>query len=36
MLNWKKIEDLNLKEVAARTKIELEFLEALVKRILPP
>ncbi|ENU2794542.1 hypothetical protein ACE4ND_001688 [Campylobacter coli] len=32
MLNWKKIEDLNLKEVAARTKIELEFLEALVKK----
>ncbi|ECP9405606.1 hypothetical protein FU910_04150 [Campylobacter coli] len=31
MLNWKKIEDLNLKEVA-RTKIELEFLEALVKK----
>lgn len=27
-----KIEDLNLKEVAARTKIELEFLEALVKK----
>ncbi|EAI7063567.1 helix-turn-helix domain-containing protein [Campylobacter coli] len=32
MLNWKKIEDLNLKEVAARTKIELEFLQALVKK----
>ncbi|ECL9233396.1 helix-turn-helix domain-containing protein [Campylobacter coli] len=32
MLNWKKIEDLNLKEVAARTKIKLEFLEALVKK----
>ncbi|OOX98136.1 hypothetical protein BOP98_04925 [Campylobacter coli] len=32
MLNWKKIEDLNLKEVAARTKIELDFLEALVKK----
>ncbi|HED7334721.1 TPA: hypothetical protein R5477_001604 [Campylobacter coli] len=32
MLNWKKIEDLNLKEVAARTRIELEFLEALVKK----
>ncbi|EAJ3182439.1 helix-turn-helix domain-containing protein [Campylobacter coli] len=32
MLNWKKIEDLNLKEVAAKTKIELEFLEALVKK----
>ncbi|EOC4429496.1 hypothetical protein ACI373_001645 [Campylobacter coli] len=32
MLNWKKIEDLNLKEVAARTKIGLEFLEALVKK----
>ncbi|ENY9700883.1 hypothetical protein ACF52P_001670 [Campylobacter coli] len=32
MLNWKKIEDLNLKEIAARTKIELEFLEALVKK----
>ncbi|EAV9481357.1 helix-turn-helix domain-containing protein [Campylobacter coli] len=32
MLNWKKIEDLNLKEVAARTKIELELLEALVKK----
>ncbi|EAK0066455.1 helix-turn-helix domain-containing protein [Campylobacter coli] len=32
MLNWKKIEDLNLKEVATRTKIELEFLEALVKK----
>ncbi|HAA1522371.1 hypothetical protein AJO33_01050 [Campylobacter coli] len=32
MLNWKKIEDLNLKEVAARTKIELEFLETLVKK----
>ncbi|HHD0331290.1 TPA: hypothetical protein ACOS4L_001217 [Campylobacter coli] len=32
MLNCKKIEDLNLKEVAARTKIELEFLEALVKK----
>ncbi|EIA55254.1 hypothetical protein [Campylobacter coli] len=32
MLNWKKIEDLNLKEVAARIKIELEFLEALVKK----
>ncbi|EAH4917944.1 hypothetical protein LOI82_001314 [Campylobacter coli] len=32
MLNWKKIEDLNLKEVAARTKIELKFLEALVKK----
>ncbi|WP_134162674.1 hypothetical protein [Campylobacter coli] len=32
MLNWKKIEDLNLKEVAARTKIESEFLEALVKK----
>ncbi|ENY2298885.1 hypothetical protein ACW5VZ_001732 [Campylobacter coli] len=32
MLNWKKIEDLNLKEVAARTKIELEILEALVKK----
>lgn len=32
MLNWKKIQELNLKEVAARTQIELDFLEALVEK----
>ncbi|TKX31867.1 helix-turn-helix domain-containing protein [Campylobacter aviculae] len=32
MFNWKKIEDLNLKDVAAKTQIELVFLEALVKK----
>ncbi|EAI1056348.1 hypothetical protein GFU71_07370 [Campylobacter coli] len=32
MLNWKKIEDLDLKEMAARTKIELDFLKALAKK----
>ncbi|MFQ6342747.1 hypothetical protein [Campylobacter sp. VTCC 70190] len=32
MLNWKKIEELNLKEVAAKTQIELSFLEALVEK----
>lgn len=32
MLNWKKIEELNLKEVATKTQIELDFLEALIKK----
>ncbi|HEF8312324.1 TPA: hypothetical protein SCO36_001502 [Campylobacter jejuni] len=32
MLNWKKIQELNLKEVAAKTQIELDFLEALVEK----
>ncbi|MBC5857727.1 hypothetical protein Cjcuy013_07045 [Campylobacter jejuni] len=32
MLNWKKIQELNLKEVAAKTQIELHFLEALVEK----
>ncbi|TKX30800.1 hypothetical protein [Campylobacter estrildidarum] len=32
MLNWKKIEDLNLKDVAAKTQIEIAFLEALVRK----
>lgn len=32
MLNWKKIQDLNLKEVANKTQIELDFLEALVEK----
>ncbi|EFC31940.1 hypothetical protein OLP40_05310 [Campylobacter jejuni] len=32
MLNWKKIQELNLKEVAAKTQIELVFLEALVEK----
>ncbi|MBX1797932.1 hypothetical protein I9D91_01545 [Campylobacter jejuni] len=32
MLNWKKIQELNLKEVAAKTQIELNFLEALVEK----
>ncbi|EMF1515149.1 hypothetical protein V2C76_001245 [Campylobacter jejuni] len=32
MLNWKKIQELNLKEVAAKTQIELDFLEALVDK----
>ncbi len=32
MLNWKKIQDLNLKEVVTKTQIELDFLEALVKK----
>ncbi len=32
MLNWKKIEELNLKEVASKTQIELDFLEALIKK----
>lgn len=32
MLNWKKIQELNLKEVTAKTQIELDFLEALVEK----
>ena len=32
MLKWKKIQELNLKEVAAKTQIELDFLEALVEK----
>ncbi|EHG6226284.1 hypothetical protein J5K01_001218, partial [Campylobacter jejuni] len=32
MFNWKKIQELNLKEVAAKTQIELDFLEALVEK----
>ncbi|HDZ5065612.1 TPA: hypothetical protein RTH03_001233 [Campylobacter jejuni] len=32
MLNWKKIQELNLKEVAVKTQIELVFLEALVEK----
>lgn len=32
MLNWKKIQELNLKEVATKTQIELVFLEALVEK----
>ncbi|HEC1889926.1 TPA: hypothetical protein R1801_001260 [Campylobacter jejuni] len=32
MLSWKKIQELNLKEVAAKTQIELDFLEALVEK----
>ncbi|EDP0336514.1 hypothetical protein FV597_07155 [Campylobacter jejuni] len=32
MLNWKKIQELNLKEVAAKTQIELDFLEALIEK----
>ncbi|TKX33802.1 hypothetical protein [Campylobacter taeniopygiae] len=32
MLNWKKIEDLNLKEVVDKTQIELDFLNALIKK----
>ncbi|EAH4931266.1 hypothetical protein HRC73_001647 [Campylobacter jejuni] len=32
MLNWKKIQELNLNEVAAKTQIELDFLEALVEK----
>lgn len=32
MLNWKKIQELNLKEVAAKTQIELDFLEALSRK----
>ncbi|ECK7668889.1 TPA: hypothetical protein R2T88_001272 [Campylobacter jejuni] len=32
MLNWKKIQELNLKEAAAKTQIELDFLEALVEK----
>ncbi|MBX0733358.1 hypothetical protein I7W50_00635 [Campylobacter jejuni] len=32
MLNWKKIQELNLKEVAAKTQTELDFLEALVEK----
>ncbi|EAJ5474977.1 hypothetical protein ACSGY6_001156 [Campylobacter jejuni] len=32
MLNWKKIQELNLKEVAAKTQIELDFLEALAEK----
>ncbi|MFY4690760.1 hypothetical protein ACOTVD_06860 [Campylobacter jejuni] len=32
MLNWKKIQELNLKEVATKTQIELDFLEALVEK----
>ncbi len=32
MLNWKKIQELNLKKVAAKTQIELDFLEALVEK----
>ncbi|EAL0225617.1 hypothetical protein BS972_07015 [Campylobacter jejuni] len=32
MLNWKKIQELNLKEVAAKTQIELDFIEALVEK----
>ncbi len=30
MLYWKQIQALNLKEVAAKTQIELDFLDALV------
>ncbi|MBZ7942122.1 hypothetical protein [Campylobacter molothri] len=32
MLNWKKIEDFNLKEVVDKTQIELDFLNALIKK----
>ncbi|MBM0636497.1 hypothetical protein LNU06_00375 [Campylobacter sp. VicNov18] len=32
MLNWKKIQELNLKEVAVKTQIELDFLKALVEK----
>lgn len=32
MLNWKKIQELNLKEVVTKTQIELDFLEALVEK----
>ncbi|MBZ7938803.1 hypothetical protein H2277_03220 [Campylobacter sp. W0014] len=32
MLNWKKIEDLNLKEVMSKTQIEIDFLNALIKK----
>ncbi|ECP8841043.1 hypothetical protein FU542_02315 [Campylobacter jejuni] len=32
MLNWKKIQELNLKEVATKTQIELDFLEALAEK----
>ena len=32
MLNWKKIEDFNLKDVASKTQIEIEFLDYLVKK----
>ncbi|EEP3707814.1 hypothetical protein HBF84_000464 [Campylobacter jejuni] len=32
MFNWKKIQELNLKEVVAKTQIELDFLEALVEK----
>lgn len=32
MVNWKKIADLNLKEVASKTQIEFDFLQALVEK----
>ena len=32
MLNWKKLQDLNLKEVSIKTQIEVKFLEALVEK----
>lgn len=32
MVNWKKIADFNLKEVASKTQIEFDFLQALVEK----
>ena len=32
MVNWKKLQDLSLKEVSIKTQIELQFLEALVEK----
>ena len=32
MLNWKKLQDLNLKEVSIKTQIEVKFIEALVEK----
>lgn len=32
MHNWKKIENLNLKDIASKTQIEIEFLESLINR----
>lgn len=32
MVDWKKLQDLNLKEVSLKTQIEVRFLEALIKK----
>lgn len=32
MVNWKKLQDLNLEEVSIKTQIEIQFLEALVEK----